>query len=125
VKIVIETIPHDKHRYPTIGDWWTDAEGTRQIRVSELSDFRYALLVAVHELVEQALCQARGISEQQVTNFDKDHLELDEPGESPRAPYHREHVTAENIERLLAQELDVNWQRYTAACLALDAEPAP
>jgi hypothetical protein len=35
-----------------------------------------------------------------------------EPGDDPRAPYHKQHVFAENIERLLAAELGVDWSAY-------------
>ena len=36
-------------------------------------------------------------------------------GADPNAPYHSEHVFAEIVERMLALELGVNWERYTAA----------
>jgi hypothetical protein len=35
-----------------------------------------------------------------------------EPGDDAKAPYHREHVFATKIERLLAVELGVNWRDY-------------
>jgi hypothetical protein len=42
-----------------------------------------------------------------------------EPGDHPGAPYHREHVFATRIERLLAEELGVDWNAYSAAIEAL------
>ena len=57
MKILIETIKHSEQRYPTVGDYWTDSDGTLQVRVSEMGDDRYALLVAVHEVIEAFLCQ--------------------------------------------------------------------
>jgi hypothetical protein len=36
----------------------------------------------------------------------------EKPGDDPRAPYHKQHVFAENIERLLAAELGVDWSAY-------------
>ena len=36
----------------------------------------------------------------------------EEPGDDPRAPYHREHVYATNVERMLAYEMGVNWDEY-------------
>lgn len=127
MKVVIETIPHDQHRYPTIGDYWTDADGTKHIRVSELPDRRYAILIALHELIESEICDFRGIPEEAITAFDKQHCDdddpwVDDPGNCPEAPYHREHVFAECIERLVARELDVNWQEYDAVLKALDAK---
>jgi hypothetical protein len=35
-----------------------------------------------------------------------------ELGDDPRAPYHKQHVFAEKIERLLATELGVDWPDY-------------
>ncbi len=132
MRIVIETIPHASQRYPTIGDYWVDPDGTMQVRVSDFasvvptSDFarNYAVLIALHEVVEQVLCLQRGIEEAAITAFDMAHLTgewSDDPGHCPDAPYHREHVFAECLERLFAAELGVNWQAYTAAIEALDA----
>lgn len=128
MKIVIETIPHRQHRYPTAGDYWRDPDGVLQIRVSETADERSALLVALHELVEVILCEHRGIKEEDITAFDMAHLDdddpwVDDPGHCPDAPYHREHVFAEIIERLMAFELDRNWQKHEAALNKLDDKP--
>lgn len=125
MRIVIETIPHASHRYPTVGDYWRDTDGTMQVRVSEVTDERHALLVAVHEVIEAFLCEQRGIAEEAITAFDCAHLAdddpwVDDPGHCPEAPYHREHVFAECIERLFAFEMGVNWQAYGAAIEALD-----
>src|ERR1700761_1579070 len=131
MKIVIETIPHAAHRYPTVGDWWRDPDGTLRIRVSRFSahipaplgnpDNEYfAFLIALHELIEVTLCERRGITQEAVDAFDMattahDSPWADDPGNCPEAPYHKEHVFAECIERLMARELGVNWQLYEAA----------
>ena len=62
-----------------------------------------------------------------VTAFDLAHQADDDPyvndpGISPDAPYHHEHVFAECMERLFALQLGVNWQEYDVACAALDIE---
>lgn len=118
MKIVIETIPHDQHRYTTVGDWWFEADGTIQIRVSQLSDWRREALVAVHELTEILLCKNEGVSQEAVDDFDNDY-ELhrvegneDEPGDDPQAPYHNQHCFATGVERLLAARLNVQWKPY-------------
>ena len=78
----------------------------------------FALLVALHELIEVALCEERGITCEQVDNFDKSfelHREpgnKDEPGDDPAAPYRKEHFFATNLERLLAAELGIDWAEY-------------
>lgn len=125
MKIQIETIPHDRQRYPTVGDYWWDS-GVEQIRVSELPDWRYEILIAVHELVEMALAKHRAIPEEGITEFDVAFEQLrerglvtGEPGDRPDSPYHREHFFATNVERLLAAELDVDWFEYDACVESL------
>lgn len=118
MKIVIETIPHSQHRYETVGDWWTDEDGTLQIRVSDLGDEKAEQLVAIHELVELLLCKARGVSEQAVDAFDKafeeDRADGDdsEPGDAVDAPYRDEHCFATAVERMVCAAMGVAWDTY-------------
>lgn len=118
MKISIETIPHHEQRYVTCGDYWDGPDGTKQVRVSALGDWRMELLIAVHEIIEAALCDARGISEPDVKAWDEAHPD-DDPGALPDAPYHKEHMFAERLERLLALELGVNWDQYDERVEAL------
>jgi hypothetical protein len=124
LKIRIETLPHKQHRYPMVGDYWDDPDGTLQVRVSEMGDPRYEFLVAFHELVEKELCRVRGITEQEVTRFDlafedgigKGLRDPDaEPGDAPDAPYRREHRFATILEQMLAHEMGVDWDAYEGA----------
>ena len=82
------------------------------MRISNLGDEDLEFLVLIHELVESYLCKVRGIEFDEIDAFDKGHPELDEPGESSEAPYHKEHLFAESIEKQLAQELKVDWNLY-------------
>lgn len=112
MKIVIETIPHQDHRYTTVGDWFYDPDGTLRIKVSELTDWRREALIAVHELVEVLLCQDKGIGAKEVDEFDMNFKGDSEPGDCPEAPYVRQHCIATGIERMLAAELNVAWEPY-------------
>lgn len=123
VKIV--TIPHEEQRYPTVGDWVVNGDNL-YISVSKMSDPRYELLVAVHELVEALLCKERGIPQELVDKFDMEYeasrSEWDttsEPGDAAGAPYKKEHFFATTVERLLAAELGVDWEKYEAEVPAL------
>ncbi len=117
MKITILTQLHSLQRYNTVGDWYTDKyTGTVCIRVSELGSWRYELLVAVHELVEAFLCMHDGISEESVDKFDKQFVQRNsEPGDSPQAPYQKQHCLATGVERILAACLGVKWQEYENA----------
>ena len=116
MKIVIESIPSKEQRYDTLGDWWVDPDGTIQIRVSndaqELPTTDHEFLVALHELVEMKVCEARGITQAQVDEFDLGMEEYCketgvEPGDMPDAPYRREHRFAMIVEHLVAHEMGI------------------
>jgi len=121
VNIHIRTIPHREQRYPTVGDWWFEEFGQLlEIRVSDMGDWRKEALIAYHEFKEAVLCRARGITAAQVDAFDKGPgRNLDEPGESPLAPYHLEHMSAYASELGLMVELGVSFAEYSAAIEAL------
>lgn len=120
MRVVIEVIDHDKQRYSTVGDWqWLDEEKTNlKISVSKMSDWRYEMLVAVHELHEVLLCKNRGITQEEVDRFDilyeanRPEGDTSEPGDARYAPYFFQHQFATILERLFAKELDVDWEVY-------------
>ncbi len=122
INIRIETIPNEKQRYKTIGDWFyvdlayrNNGEEPQQrtvIRVSDLDEPKFEFLVALHELVEMFLCHERGVTEKQVDDFDIYWKGDGDPGNDPAAPYWKEHQFASVIERMMAHELGVDWQQY-------------
>jgi len=117
LNVEIRTIDHGAQRYPTVGDWYYDGEKL-VILVSDLGDWKKEALVAVHELIEVLLCGARGITQEQVDQFDQKFEasrqagNVDEPGDDPKAPYRKEHFFATNIERLLCTEFGLVWADY-------------
>ena len=74
----------------------------------------------------------RNISEKSVTDFDTafelrrnqklESLEA-EPGDSPLAPYRKEHFFATSVERLTAAELEIDWTEYENQIYSLSYEP--
>ena len=70
LRIVIETIPHSRQRYPTVGDWQVDKAGNLYVTVSKMSDQRDEFHVAAHEMIEAYLAIHAGVSPAAV-NFDK------------------------------------------------------
>lgn len=113
MRIIIDVIPHSAQRYGTLGDWLPSGDDLL-IRVSETGDARMNVLIALHELVEAELCTQRGIAEPDVLAFDLAHLDDDDPGSNPNAPYHREHMFAEQLERLFCDEMGIAWADYEA-----------
>lgn len=118
MRILIETIPHSDQDYNTVGNYKYLADGTLYITVSELGDLFLNKLVAVHELIEQALTEQLGISEEEITKFDiefennREEGNMDEPGYSPLAPYHREHEIASAVELMMCAHADVSFSNY-------------
>jgi hypothetical protein len=127
-KILMGVVRHSNQRYETVGDWVRNEDGDLIIKVSDLGDSRMNHCVMIHELVEALLCDARGIPEKSVTEFDlafekaRPANNFDEPGDSPNAPYRKEHFAATTIERLLAQELGLDWKEYEDAVNSLSQE---
>lgn len=115
MRIVIETVPAAAQRYETLGDWIPNGDELL-IRVTDMGDDRMNMLIAFHELIEAELCTQRGIPEEVVLQFDLDHPDLADPGSDPRAPYQREHLFAEKLERLFCEEMGIAWTDYEAAC---------
>lgn len=116
MRILIESLPHVHQRYDTCGDYWTDKNGL-QIRISEMPDKRYMLLVAIHELIEHVLADHAGVTNKQIDDFDfafeaNRKPEDGEPGDDPRCPVYKQHQFATGIERILAAELQVDWGTY-------------
>lgn len=123
LNIHIRTVPDKEQRYDTVSDYRTNAEGKQTILVSDMPDTRYEILIAIHELVESYLCQLRGVTDAAIDSFDLQYEKLrvlgdttSEPGDDPAAPYYREHKFATKLEKLLAEEIGVDWDEYSASC---------
>lgn len=126
LKIEIKTIPDTEQRYDTVGDYQTKADGSQTITVSDMADSRYEFLIALHELIESYLCKERDITDAMIDAFDMEYERTrepgnvdDEPGDDSTAPYHQEHLFATKMEKLMAQELGVDWEEYVRAYRAL------
>lgn len=125
--ISIGVIPHKWQRYDTVGDYTfknaTSVPGLKflDIKISDMDNEDYEFLVTIHELVEAYLTHKRGISEAAITKFDMAYEEArgpedySEPGDSPEAPYYKEHQEATSVERAVAEMLGIDWDVYGEA----------
>lgn len=129
MNIQISTIDHVAQRYPTVGDWDfrnpTNRKEELHVRVSAMGNEDFEFLVGLHEVVEAYLCHKRGITDEQVTDFDTRYEatrppgDNSEPGNYPEAPYHHEHVFASAVEKAVAREMGIDWDEYSATVDAL------
>ncbi len=109
---MIHTVPHHQQRYDTCGDYVKRRDEVIEFRISELKDERMEALIAIHEIVEQTLCKAKGISIDQIDTFDLTFNGSGEPGDSVHSLYRDQHRIATIIERIIAGELGIDWNEY-------------
>lgn len=112
--INFKVIPHNKMRYKTCGDYYKK-NGELHVRISKMNS-KHEFLVLIHEMIEWFLIDQEGISIKEIDDFDMLYEETktdnSEPGNDPNAPYFDEHQFATHIEKLLADKLGVNWNKY-------------
>ena len=112
-KIVFKPLSHYAQRYNTAGDYRADDTGGWLFTVSRMNpDMEFCLLI--HEITEWYLTQCAGIKEEEISRFDIE-SGLDDPGASLDAPYHEQHMFAEEIERLMADKIGLDWDKYSDA----------
>jgi hypothetical protein len=112
MKITSKTIEHSQQRYDTIGDWRIDRKGNIHVKVSKVHNDDFEFLISIHEQIEAFFCQKHGISGKEVDAFDLTFRGEGEPGDDRKAPYHKEHVFATKVEKMLAAELGIEWNAY-------------
>jgi hypothetical protein len=113
MNVQMNVIPHQQQRYDTAGDWRLDVEkDTLVINISFLGDWKMEACLGIHELIEAIRCMADRVDQNLVDQWDLNFKGKGEPGDDPAAPYHRQHVQASIVERTLARQLGVDWQRY-------------
>lgn len=121
LKINIKTIPHEKQRYETVGDYFTDKKGVEQMRISDMKNKDYEFMVALHEFIEQHLTKREGISGKVIDKFDMEYEQQrgrgflgddSEAGDDPNCPYRKQHQFATIIEKLLCHEMGIDWDTY-------------
>ena len=113
MKIKVEVQDKNQMRYSTLGDYYyVKFQDTLHFKIADTGNDNYNKLILIHELIEELLTSNAGISEASITKWDKEHLELLEPGAHEEAPYHKEHMIAEEIERFLCDKIGISWNEY-------------
>lgn len=120
--INIRTIPHNTQRYETVGDYFYDDMGTLQVRISDMKSEIYEKMVIIHELIEEAISKYKGVTEQQITDFDLYFerrrglglvTEDAEAGFDANAPYRIEHTFATSVEMGICALCGIDWMEYS------------
>lgn len=118
-RIVIDFVPQSEQAYPTVGDYG-ETDHTVWFRITDFPGKpAYSIAVLLHEIHEFFRNKQLGIPVSAVNAFDLSHPELDDPGLSPEAPYHKTHMEADAIERLSILFSGEDWVEYEKATEAI------
>ena len=110
--ITLKNVEPVAMRYVTTGDWEWLPNGDLKCTVADYGNEDGSFLVHLHEIVEAWLCKKAEICEEYVSAFDIAHPDLDEPGDSPEAPYYHQHLAATQIERIACQAAGIDWKEH-------------
>lgn len=121
MRILIETVPHNKNRNNQVGDYRYLEDGTLHITVSDMGDERFESLVALHEFIEERLTKWAGISEEDITKYDYEYECRRQNNEVPLYSengfgkdciYKKQHMVATGVEMIIASEANIDWNEY-------------
>ena len=110
-KIIVEFIEQKDQRYPTVGDYF-DTDDAIHFKITRMSTQMFSVAILLHEIHEYFRLAEDGISVEEIDKFDIDHPELEEPGDDPRAPYHKQHLESSVIERASIAMSGRLWSEY-------------
>ncbi len=102
--IIIKTVPKDEIRNDGVGDYKITKNGV-EILVAKQKDPDEEYGIAVHELHEVTAAMKAGVSLREIDKFDRKNIKSDQPGDIPKAPYHKQHKSADKIEKLAVREI--------------------
>lgn len=90
-----------------VGDWTEDGK----ISTVNIGDDGSNFLVLLHELFEAELCRRAGITDAQVTKWDKKNPDRD-PGICSDCPYTAQHGGAMILERVAADLMGISFEAH-------------
>lgn len=99
-------------RYFTWDDYYYRHDGTLVFEIVASGNRLYDRLILIHAMVEQLITETESVTEPEITKFDLEHPDSEEPGDELDAPYRNAHCVAEGIERILCGYLNIPWKTY-------------
>lgn len=114
-RIIIDFIPQEEQRIPgQIGDYFETPVAT-VFQITDMPNPAHSMACLIHELHEKFRNDQFGITDESVDQFDLAHLDHDDPGLLPDAPYHKTHMEADALERLFVVLSGNDWVEYEKA----------
>lgn len=118
IPTIVSSVDLKDQRYETLGDYFIK-NGVRQFKITKTGNDLYDDLIFIHEFIEEVLTRNKGIKEEDILKFDlsfeeKEKLGLvtGEPGSAEDSPYRQEHIISEIVERMIANHLNVDFNKY-------------
>jgi hypothetical protein len=111
-RIVIDFVPQTEQRYATVGDYG-EKDDVIWFKITRLSGLR-SIYALIHEIWEKFRKDRDGVSDEAVDAFDMSHPELDDPGLSREALYHKQHMESDVLERACCVMAGDDWVDYEA-----------
>lgn len=105
-------------RYSTVGDYYLKEDGTLKFEIVDTGSSFFNKMILIHEMIEQSLCEFRGLPNDTIDKFDfqfeldRKNGNIDEPGFDPDAPYNKEHTLATSVEMMMCALSGVSWKEY-------------
>jgi len=128
IDTTIESIHLCDQRYETLGDYYYDKDNIRNFKISKTGNDLYDDLIFIHEFIEEVLTRNKGITEEEIMKFDlkveedieNGKLPIEtEPGDLIDSPYRLQHKIAENVEKLILEHLDIDFDEYNTNIINL------
>jgi hypothetical protein len=113
--ILIKIVDKSEQRPFALWDDYRTLGDTIYLKITDMGNDNYTKALMFHGLWEKLRNDDLGISDDSVDAFDIANPELDEPGDSLEAPYHRPHVEAGLFERLVIQITGEDYTVYDEA----------
>lgn len=123
--LIVSMIDHKEQRYNTAGDY-LEVGKSWILNISKTEDWRCSAAVLIHEIVEMFLTKHNGVKWEDIDAFDTGiGKDLADPGLCPAAPYHKEHMIAEEFEREFVVQIGLTWEEYQDALDSLEYGDGP
>ena len=118
MEITVRIVEQFEQNYDTAGDYGRDENGNIWFKVTKQKTEFVEKMILIHEMIEELLVTEAGIKDDDIVNFDKSYTgDCEEPGDSKDAPYNRQHTIAKIVERIICNELNIDFQGYMNSIL--------
>lgn len=114
MKINIEDLNLRYMRFGMLGDYF-DEDGARQIRVAKFEHEVFSRLIAIHELVEDTIRMALGISDKTVDDYCQSQMDkgiFPDSDTDKNSPIYNIHTFTNMIERMVCEKCGIDWVCY-------------